>query len=648
MSNKTIKNAQLFIVLAISIAGVFFAANHAFAGNKISYRWINDNSINCHTPGNSSIIKNGVISWTADFKNLGPSVGSIEAYAFHDPKSGCAPTVYPNNPPLTITGKINYTVNETGQIKVEFDTKQFTCGRVQVDAGFKVASTGESIVFLGEIVNYGKDCTTPPDPKPQPQSCIENAALTSPKLIPATIDAGQNYPFQVLIYNSGETYFYHGSYFQLVQKNTNQSINPPYGHLTPGMFPGDDQLEDFVLTAPANPGTYTISFQMVHRTGADYRLPNQSVCGPITNEDVYFGNVLTMTFTVIAGNTNPTGNIVVNSNIPSAWTIAGTDNYSGSGLIAVYANAKTGTYSIINIPGNLNFNNQAYQLKTISNGTQNLAANQTITFTLVYDPITTIGFGLNAPQIISISNLVCTQLTLVWKDNSSNEDGFAIYRSEQLNNSNLSQYQLIKTVGANVNSYIDHPPINKSYYYIVVAFTNNPSQNAASSAFLSAFNVACKSIIKGTMDLIAVNGQSYNSQSKISNGDTVTIQIMVDNLGPAESYITKIIDNLGINLTNPRNLVVSGPNAKVGSPAISSVSGGTLFSVSGKKEVGGLRWLIKFDATVITSQTSVTELENCATIYYFDDTGPGTENVCFTKVLTKPAGGVVQFREIAP
>src|SRR5688572_20837286 len=62
-------------------------------------------------------------------------------------------------------------------------------------------------------------------------NCAENASLTSPQVIPGSVNPGSAVNFKVQIYNSGNTRFYHGSYFQLVQKS-GLNVTPPYGHLT--------------------------------------------------------------------------------------------------------------------------------------------------------------------------------------------------------------------------------------------------------------------------------------------------------------------------------------------------------------------------------------------------------------------------------
>lgn len=145
-------------------------------------------------------------------------------------------------------------------------------------------------------------------------NCNENASLSLVGSLPATLTPGQQVAFQVKVVNNGETWFYHGNYFKLVQKSS-LNLNPTYGHISPSMRPGDEQIEDFVLTAPATAGSYTLSLQMQHGAGVEYLLPTEEECNSIPANDVLFGNNLTHTFTVASDPTpNPTPSPTPNPN----------------------------------------------------------------------------------------------------------------------------------------------------------------------------------------------------------------------------------------------------------------------------------------------------------------------------------------------
>jgi hypothetical protein len=81
----------------------------------------------------------------------------------------------------------------------------------------------------------------------------------------------------------------------------------------------------------------------------------------------------------------------------------------------------------------------------------------------------------DAPSNLSIQRRVCSDngfsLRLVWADNSTDEDGFNIYRNGEL----------IATVGANTTSYNDTPPNNTSLVYLVEAFNGAGASDQAST-----------------------------------------------------------------------------------------------------------------------------------------------------------------------
>lgn len=634
--------------------------------------------------------------------------------------------------------------------------------------------------------------------------CVENASLTAPQVIPGTVAPGSVNPFQIQIYDSGNTRFYHGSYFQLIQK-TNLNTDPSYGHLSPAMYPGDVQTKDFKLIAPQNPGTYTITFQMIHRAGAAHLRADGSECGNTPSQDTYFGNSLSMTFTVQAsqpqpencadahlylngvvvdngmsngvatgrvtnisktctypigfasykmyvvenphgsdsswlttqtlfdsktftiapgqtinvdqirvsvpncryqidlfeggvqtppwygfsqghhlmdfewgnkpvctdGTPNPTptptpvpptpvpptptptpipvpdGVIVITSNVPSTWTITGAENFSGTGTYASY-NADPGTYNVNSVPATITVSGTKYELVSATPPSQTLESAKTIVFQITYNEVITVG----TPSIKLAGNSTCGQINLSWNDNSNNETGFHVYRSEQENDGNINAYSRIATLNAGATSYVDRPGLNKSYYYIVASYMTSPERLSPSAAFRSAFNTPCTANIRGDMAISAINGNTNFDLNNIKDNDTVTLQILVDNTGPAEGYITKITDQMSANLVNPRNFSITGPNTQIGHPPISGIHPNITFNVSGRKEVGGLKWVVKFDATVkIPAGQMVQNFSNCATVFYFDDAGDKSTRFCLNQTLAKTKSGVGQgtsFREVAP
>ncbi|MEK7190455.1 MAG: hypothetical protein AAB661_01680, partial [Patescibacteria group bacterium] len=104
--------------------------------------------------------------------------------------------------------------------------------------------------------------------------------------------------------NPGDTTWYNGSFYQLVQKS-NLSLSPNYGHISEILYPFGGVLSStFTLTAPTEPGNYTLEMQMVHKAGApkifssDVTQSFYIVNGSISSSDTYFGQVGTVNFVV--------------------------------------------------------------------------------------------------------------------------------------------------------------------------------------------------------------------------------------------------------------------------------------------------------------------------------------------------------------
>lgn len=88
------------------------------------------------------------------------------------------------------------------------------------------------------------------------------------------------------------------------------------------------------------------------------------------------------------------------------------------------------------------------------------------------------------PSGLAAETSVCNggyQVTISWDDNSSNEQGFRVYRKGPLQG---DQFQLIHTTGPNADGsagYVDNPPGSGEYTYYVVAFNaagTSPQSNS--------------------------------------------------------------------------------------------------------------------------------------------------------------------------
>ena len=129
-------------------------------------------------------------------------------------------------------------------------------------------------------------------------ACLQNAQATISG-IPSTVSPGQHVRFRARVVNNGDTWWYHGAYFQLAQ-TTALTVIPPAAGYSPSLRPGGIQELTFDLASPTTPGTHTLTMQNVVRKGADQKLANGKVCAPASSADVYFGQPASVTFTVEA------------------------------------------------------------------------------------------------------------------------------------------------------------------------------------------------------------------------------------------------------------------------------------------------------------------------------------------------------------
>ncbi len=258
-----------------------------------------------------------------------------------------------------------------------------------------------------------------------PATCTENAAVSLTG--PSTLNPGQTGTFNAHIVNTGSSWWYHGGYFQFVQKS-NLTITPSYGHYSPSMHTGDSRDFSFTLTAPTTPGTYTLRMQNLHRAGADYELDNGTVCGATATSDVFFGQEGVATFVVAATSTptptpvltatpTPTpgqctmGTIVVNSNNNGlGYSLMGPNGQITANGNNTFTNQATGNYTI-------NLNNSNGNV-VIAPTTNILACNSTIIFNIVVLAPTPV----STPTPTAVPTPVpgqCTVGTLVVNSNNS-------------------------------------------------------------------------------------------------------------------------------------------------------------------------------------------------------------------------------------
>ena len=250
-----------------------------------------------------------------------------------------------------------------------------------------------------------------------------------------------------------------------------------------------------------------------------------------------------------------------------------------------------------------------------------------------------------------IDNTVCAKITLRWNDNSNNETGFRVYRSTT---SGSGYSNVSGNLAANTTSYQDTPPsTGVTYYYVVRSYINYPPiSESVNSNESSAQNLPCIPNLTNSSKIITkVNGSNYNGNTQIKNGDTLTYQITVVNSGQANATVNYICDTPSSNLTNLRNLTVSGSGATGSTITANSASCSNNYklNVSGTKNIAN-NWIITFDATIATSSSNLQDVvTNTAGINYTDTQGTHTTNTSAPNLLVNSGNGnTPNFQEVAP
>ncbi len=136
-------------------------------------------------------------------------------------------------------------------------------------------------------------------------ACTDGATITSSDL-PATISLapGATQVFHTNVTNNGNTNWYDGTYYQLINNAPQNLLSPPNGHLPNAVSANGTVAWSFAITAPQTPGSYPINLQMVHTSGGQYIKSTGAKCAAPTS-DTPFGQVLATTIQVIAPSSTP-------------------------------------------------------------------------------------------------------------------------------------------------------------------------------------------------------------------------------------------------------------------------------------------------------------------------------------------------------
>lgn len=240
--------------------------------------------------------------------------------------------------------------------------------------------------------------TSPPPPSPPPGECNDSSSIIFTDSIPDTLNPGQTESFTVRVTDTGDTRWYHGSAYQFLQQSS-LSINPSYGHLPRGIYPGDNVDWTFTLTAPNSPGTYTLNMQMIHYAGWDYIKPDGTTCSAPTS-NTYFGDIATRTFNV----SQPNYTLTVNSSGASSVPISGSPStYDGITNYSRTAASGTGVALTASVTqGNANFSNWSGCNSTSGSGNRTcnviVTNNRTVTANYVTSIPTTSNVSVTLPN----------------------------------------------------------------------------------------------------------------------------------------------------------------------------------------------------------------------------------------------------------
>ncbi len=232
---------------------------------------------------------------------------AINYLAFHSDQAGCAAYSASVGTGFTkIYGSDTYAPWEVGtKLGLQYVRDTYNCGRTQIDAGFFDTDLPySSTVFIGEVIDYGVDCVAP---TPTPPTCQDNAVV-SLSGVPTSLAPNQVINFNTSALNTGDTWWYNGIVYQFQQISA-LNVSPTYGALSGRINPGESDNWTFQLTAPAAPGNYDLTMQMIHNSLggiADYQYPNGSICASPPIADTYFGQIGTANFTVVTPTLTPT------------------------------------------------------------------------------------------------------------------------------------------------------------------------------------------------------------------------------------------------------------------------------------------------------------------------------------------------------
>jgi len=185
-----------------------------------------------------------------------------------------------------------------------------------------------------------------------------------------------------------------------------------------------------------------------------------------------YSNEANITTPQIGTPPNPPTNLIASAVSCNEVSLTWLDNSNDEDGFKIERKVEGGSYNVI---ATLTSNKTTYSDKPLSGNTKYyyrvLAFNSYGTSTysnefMIFTP--PCGIKPNPPTNLFGEAISSTQISLSWKDNSDNEDGFVLERKEE-----GGTYQIITTLPKDTNKYTDKNVIpDKTYYYRVKAFNS--------------------------------------------------------------------------------------------------------------------------------------------------------------------------------
>lgn len=197
-----------------------------------------------------------------------------------------------------------------------------------------------------------------------------------------------------------------------------------------------------------------------------------------------FSNVLKI---ITVEPVNPPGNFVITEFTVSSASFSWQDNSQDEAGFQIERAQKDGYFSKI---ASLGANITQYTDQNLSSNTTYLYRIRSFNFIThsKYSQIlsvTTKNIDLPAPSSLSATYISPETITITWTDNSSNEEGFSVFRAD----SNLN-FILVSAVNADINSYIDQIPLpGKDYYYRICAFNSSDTSEFSKTLFIKGITI---------------------------------------------------------------------------------------------------------------------------------------------------------------